>query len=128
MAQSLTANGFFGYDPAVGDLQLAHFGPETSDDTFTQAALTVEGKFSDFDLVYAGAFMKRDTHSIADYSDYSEFYDRVYGSGAYWTDHAGKPIMPQELGGSVGYFQKCTHKLRLATPHKLPVQATAGCS
>jgi outer membrane receptor protein involved in Fe transport len=126
MAQSLTADGFFGYDPAVGDLQLAHFGPETSDDTFTQAALTVEGKFSNFDLTYAGAFMKRDTHSIADYSDYSLFYDRVYGSGAYWTDHAGKPIMPQELVVSVGYFQKWSHELRLSTPQDLPVRATAG--
>src|SRR6267378_2573523 len=67
IVQSVTTNGFFGYDPAVGDLKITHFGPETSDDTFTQSALTVEGKFSDFDLTYAGAFMKRDTHSIADY-------------------------------------------------------------
>src|SRR5258706_8652916 len=115
MAESLKANGFFGYDPAVGDLQIAHFGPETSDDTFTQASLTVEGKFSNFDLTYAGAFMKRDTHSIADYSDYSEFYDRVYVSGSYWTDHAGKPIMPQELVVSGSYVQKWSHEVRLST-------------
>ena len=126
MVQSLTANGFFGYDPAVGDLQITHFGPETSDDTFSQAALTVEGKFSDFDLTYAGAFLKRDTHSIADYSDYSEFYDRAYGSGAYWTDHAGKPIMPQELVVTKGYFQKWSHEVRLSTPQQLPVHATVG--
>jgi iron complex outermembrane recepter protein len=126
MVQSLNANGFFGYDPAVGDLQLVHFGPETSDDTFSQAALTIEGRISNFDLTYAGAFMKRDTHSIADYSDYSEFYDRVFGSGAYWTDHAGKPIMPQELVVSVGYFQKWSHELRLSTPQDLPVRATVG--
>jgi iron complex outermembrane receptor protein len=126
MAQSLKANGFFGYDPAVGDLQVVHFGPETSDDTFTQAALTVEGKFSNFDLTYAGAFMKRDTHSIADYSDYSEFYDRIFGSGAYWVDHAGKPIMPQELVVTKGYFQKWSHELRLSTPQDLPVRATVG--
>jgi outer membrane receptor protein involved in Fe transport len=126
MVQSLTANGFFGYDPAVGDLQVTHFGPETSDDTFSQAALTVEGKFSNFDLTYAGAFMKRNTHSIADYSDYSEFYDRIFGSGAYWTDHAGKPIMPQELVVSTGYFQKWSHELRLSTPQDLPVRATVG--
>ncbi|HEV7611359.1 MAG TPA: TonB-dependent receptor [Steroidobacteraceae bacterium] len=126
MAQSLKANGFFGYDPAVGDLKLVHFGPETSDDTFSQAALTVEGKISNFDITYAGAFMKRDTHSIADYSDYSEFYDRVFGSGAYWVDHAGKPIMPQELVVSVGYFQKWSHELRLSTPQDLPVRATIG--
>jgi iron complex outermembrane receptor protein len=67
---------------------VVHFGPENSQDSFVQSALTVEGKFSDFDLVYAGAYMKRTTHSIADYSDYSEFYDRVYGSGAIWQ---GKP-------------------------------------
>ncbi|GAC1668589.1 MAG: TonB-dependent receptor [Steroidobacteraceae bacterium] len=126
MVQSLTANGFFGYDPAVGDLKLVHFGPETSDDTFGQAALTVEGKISNFDITYAGAFMKRDTHSIADYSDYSEFYDRVFGSGAYWTDHAGKPIMPQELVVTKGYFQKWSHELRLSTPQDLPVRATVG--
>lgn len=126
MVQSLNADGFFGYDPAVGDLQIAHFGPETSDDTFSQAALTVEGKFSNFDLTYAGAFMKRDTHSIADYSDYSEFYDRIFGSGAYWTDHAGKPIMPQQLVVSRGYFQKWSHELRLSTPQELPVHATVG--
>jgi iron complex outermembrane receptor protein len=126
MVQSLNADGFFGYDPGVGDLQVVHFGPETSDDTFSQAALTVEGKFSNFDLTYAGAFMKRDTHGIADYSDYSEFYDRIFGSGAYWVDHAGKPIMGQELVVSVGYFQKWSHELRLSTPQDLPVRATVG--
>jgi outer membrane receptor protein involved in Fe transport len=126
LAQSLTTDGFFGYDPAVGDLQVVHFGPESSDDTFIQAALTVAGKISNFDLTYAGAFMKRDTHSIADYSDYSEFYDRVYGSGAYWTDHAGKPIMPQQLVIDKGYFQKWSHEVRLSTPQELPVHATAG--
>jgi iron complex outermembrane recepter protein len=126
MGQSVTSNGFFGYDPAVGDLQVVHFGPERSDDTFVQTALTVEGKFSNFDITYAGAFMKRTTHSIADYSDYSEFYDRVYGSGAYWTGADGKPIMPQELVVTKGYFQKWSHELRFNTPQNLPVRATVG--
>jgi iron complex outermembrane recepter protein len=126
MAQGVSSEGFFGYDPAVGDLQLVHSGPESSNDTFTQSALTVEGKFSDFDLIYAGAFMKRSTHSIADYSDYSEFYDRVYGSGAYWTDHQGKPIMPQEFVVTKGYFQKWSNEVRLNTPQDLPVRATVG--
>ena len=33
-ARSLTTEGFFGYDPAVGDLELAHFGPENSQDSW----------------------------------------------------------------------------------------------
>jgi iron complex outermembrane recepter protein len=126
MGQSLSSEGFFGYDPGVGDLQVTHFGPEYSNDTFTQSALTIEGKYSNFDITYAGAFMKRDTHSIADYSDYSEFYDRVYGSGAYWTGADGKPIMPQELVVTKGYFEKWSHEVRLDTPQDLPVRATVG--
>jgi iron complex outermembrane receptor protein len=126
MGQRVTSEGFFGYDPAVGDLQVTHFGPEFSDDSFMQSALTVEGKVSDFDIVYAGAYMKRTTHSIADYSDYSYFYDKVAGSGAYWTGSNGQPIMPQQLVVSKGAFEKWSHELRLSTPQDLPVRATAG--
>lgn len=126
MGQSIASSGFFGYDPAVGDLDLVHFGPENSQDSFTQSALTVEGKFADFDLVYAGAYMKRTTHSIADYSDYSEFYDRVYGSGAIWQDAKGDPIMPQELVVTKGYFQKWSHEVRLSSPQDLPIRGTVG--
>ena len=42
--QQTAATGFFGYDPAVGALELVHFGPENDQDSFTQSALTVEGK------------------------------------------------------------------------------------
>jgi iron complex outermembrane receptor protein len=126
MGQTVSTSGFFGYDPAVGDLQVTHFGPERSDDTFVQSALTVEGKIGNFDLTYAGAFLKRTTHSIADYSDYAEFYDRVYGSGAYWTGADGKPIMPQQLVVTKGYFQKWSNEVRLSTPRDLPVHATLG--
>jgi outer membrane receptor protein involved in Fe transport len=126
MGQTVSTNGFFGYDPAMGFLNLAHFGPETSNDSFTQEALTVEGKIGNFDLTYAGAYMKRSTHSIADYSDYSEFYDRLYGSGAYWTGANGKPIMGQELVVVKGYFEKWSHEIRLSTPADLPVRGTAG--
>ena len=126
MGQSLTTEGFFAYDPAVGDLKVAHFGPENSDDTWWQGALTIEGHVSNFDIVYAGAFMKRDVHSLADYSDYTEFYDRAYGSGALWVGNAGTPIMAQELVNTKGYFQKWSHELRVSTPADLPVRGTLG--
>ena len=126
MAQKVTTDGFFAYDPGIGDLQVAHFGPENSRDDWYQAALTVEGKFSDFDLVYAGAFMRRNVSSIADYSDYSEFYDRYFGSGAYWTGANGNPIMPQEFVYTKGAFEKWSHEVRLTTPQDLPVKGTVG--
>lgn len=132
MGQRVTSEGFFGYDPAIGDLQVAHFGPEYSSDSWMQSALTVEGKVSDFDIVYAGAFMKRTLQSIADYSDYSYFYDKIDGYGASWTGSptagtsGGSPIMPQELVVSNSSFEKFSHELRISTPQDLQVRGTAG--
>ena len=126
MGQSVTTEGFFAYDPSVADLAVVHYGPEAADDNWYQTALTVEGKISNFDLVYAGSFMKRDTHTIADYADYSIFYDRVYGSGTVWQGNGGTPVMPQEFVNGVGYFQKWSQELRVTTPQDQPVKATVG--
>ena len=41
------------------------------DDRWTQAALTVEGKIGNFDLVYAFAHLKRDVDTESDYTDYA---------------------------------------------------------
>jgi iron complex outermembrane recepter protein len=126
MAQNTQTEGFFAYDPGVGDLDVVHFGPENSSDAWYQLALTVEGKVNNFDIVYAGGYFKRETASIGEYSDYSEFYDRVYGSGANWVGNKGTPIMPQEFVDGGGYFEKWSHELRVSTPDNLPVQATVG--
>ena len=126
IAQSMSTEGFFGYDPAIGDLEVTHFGPENSQDNWQQSALTVEGKLSNYDLVYSGGYMKRTSHTIADYSDYSLFYDRVFGSGAYWTGDNNQPIMPQQLVIGGGYFEKWSHEIRVTSPVEDPVRFTAG--
>jgi outer membrane receptor protein involved in Fe transport len=126
IAQSTSTEGFFGYDPVVGDLKVTHFGPENSHDNWQQSALTVEGKLSNWDLVYAGGYMKRTSHGIADYSDYSLFYDRVLGYGSYWVGNDGNPIMPQQLVNNGGYFEKWSNELRITSPADLPVKGTAG--
>ena len=126
IAQSTSTEGFFGYDPAIGDLQITHFAPENSHDNWQQSALTVEGKFSNYDLVYSGGYLKRTSHTIADYSDYSLFYDRIFGSGAYWLGDNGQPIMPQQLVIGGGYFEKWSHELRITSPAEDPVRFTAG--
>jgi iron complex outermembrane recepter protein len=132
MGQRVTSEGFFAFDPAVHDLEVVHFGPEYSSDSWMQSALTVEGKVSNFDIVYAGAFMKRNAQSIADYSDYSYFYDKIDGYGASWTGSptigtsGGSPIMPQELVVSNSTFEKFSHEVRVSTPQDLPVRGTAG--
>jgi iron complex outermembrane recepter protein len=126
MGQNVKSNGYFAMDPAVGDLEVVHFGPEKTNDSWTQSALTVEGKTGALDVTYAGAYMKRTQQSIADYSDYSYFYDSVNGSGQYWLDHAGNPVMPQQFVVGDNLFEKWSHELRFSTPQNLPVKATFG--
>jgi outer membrane receptor protein involved in Fe transport len=124
--QSDTTRGFFGYDPAMGNLEVAHFGPESSHDTWTQSTLTIEGKVSNFDIVYAGGYVKRNQHTIADYSDYSEFYDKMNGSGASYVGNDGNPIMPQQFVIGAGDFEMWSQELRMTTPLDRPVHATVG--
>ena len=68
MGQALDANGFFGYDPPSATCRSRTSAPRHSTTRSRRSALTVEGKIGDFDIVYAGAYMKRNDHSIADYS------------------------------------------------------------
>ncbi|MGA9366711.1 MAG: TonB-dependent receptor, partial [Steroidobacteraceae bacterium] len=124
--ESDNTDGFFGYDPAMGAFQVAHFGPENSQDDWVQSALTVEGKVHDFDIVYAGGYVKRNQHSVADYSDYSEFYDKMTTYGSTYVGNNGKPIMPQQFVIGAGDFEMWSQELRVTTPVDEPVHATAG--
>jgi iron complex outermembrane recepter protein len=126
VAQKISTEGFFAYDPAVGEFDVTHFGPEDALDNFYLASLTVEGKVNNFDIVYATGYFKRDGSSVADYSDYSEFYDRVNGSGAGWVGNNGNPIMPQQFVNGGGYFEKWSHELRVTTPSDYFLRATVG--
>ena len=91
-------NPAMGYDPGVTDLAVKHFYPETSDDRWYQAALTVEGKVGNFDLTYVFSHMKRDVDSESDYSDYGFWYDTLAGYGAYFYDDNGVLINPASVG------------------------------
>ena len=75
MGQSTKANGFNAYDPALGAFNLEHFSPDSVQDNFIDTALTVQGKISNFDLIYTGAYLKRHDLTHTDYSDYSLAYD-----------------------------------------------------
>ncbi len=132
MGQSTAANGFFAYDPGVGPLQVTHFGPENTQDSFSLAGLTVTGKVSDLDVVYAGGWLTRNAHSVADYSDYSYFYDKYYGSGSFWHGNGatpgtlGGPTEPQEYVITTGHYTKWNNELRVSTPQDWRLSGTAG--
>jgi outer membrane receptor protein involved in Fe transport len=127
MGQKQTTKGNVAYDPKVGDLKIVRFYPENSEDKFVQAALTVEGKVGKFDVVYAGAYLKRDDLVNSDYSDYAYFYDVAYGYGAYWYDNDGVPLADpsQYINGTDGYKRQ-SHELRISSPQDQRLRFVAG--
>jgi len=125
-AQRTEADGNFSYDPGRGRLKAARFRPDTLDDKWLQAALTIQGQVSNLDITYAGAKMKRWIDGQSDYSDYAYFYDTLYGYGAYWTDDAGNPIDISQYIQSKDVFTKESHEFRVATPADQRVRVTAG--
>ena len=80
MAQKANYNGSYGYRTGGKAFEITRFNPETTYDRWWQAALTVEGRFSNFNVVYAGAYLDRNDETKSDYVDYSYFYDCCYTS------------------------------------------------
>ena len=131
MGQEQKSNGLFAYDPSIGDLKVAHYFPESAKDRWWQAALTVEGRISNFNLVYAGAYLKRDFFSESDYSDYSFFYDHftyegAYYYGSYFVDNAGDLIDWGQYIQGKDRFTKQSHELRLSSPQDQRFRFVAG--
>ena len=126
MAQKQEANGTFGFDPSVGDLQVQHVYPEKSDDQWMQAALTIEGRIANLDLVYAGSYLDRDVDTESDYSDYSYWYDVRYGYGAYIYDDDGALINPSQYIQGKDRYERESHELRLSSPSDLRTRFVAG--
>jgi outer membrane receptor protein involved in Fe transport len=115
MGQHQKANGSSGYEPVIGDLALHHYFPERSDDRWTQAALTVQGKIGNFDLTYAYSHLKRDVDSDADYSDYY-WYDKLAAYGEYFYDDNNVLIPPAQRIHAKDGYTKTSHELRLTSP------------
>jgi outer membrane receptor protein involved in Fe transport len=122
IGQDQRNHGSFGYDPRTGDLQVQHFFPERYHDRFVQAALTIEGKIGNWDLTYAGAYMKRKINSQADYIDYAEAYDSLYADLGglagyfYYQDNAGNTILPTQTIIGRDKFNKLSQELRISSP------------
>ena len=126
MAQSAQVHGIYAFDPSIGDLEVSHRFPEQSEDRWVQSALTVQGKIGNFDLVYTGAHLNRSDHYDQDYSDYSFWYDTLYGYGAYIHDNAGNLIDPSQYIHAADKYRKTSNELRISSPKDYPFRFVAG--
>jgi len=126
MAQKTRANGAAGFDRTVGDLKVAHALPESIEDKWVQAALTLQGKIGNWDMTYAGAYLKRDDDTKQDYADYSFFYDVCCQYGAYAYDNDGNLVDPSQFIAGSDRYKKQSHELRFSSPAENRWRLTAG--
>jgi outer membrane receptor protein involved in Fe transport len=125
-------HGSFGTDALVGDLKVQHFLPEYTHDRFIQGALTIEGKIGNWDLTYAGAYLKRKINAASDYTDYAEAYDNLYASYGglagyfYYKDNAGNQVQPLQHIIGTDKFNKLSQELRIASPSSEPLRVVGG--
>lgn len=122
--QHQKAGGTFAFDPHVGDLAVQDYTPDSNVDQWYQSALTVEGKISDFDLVYSVGYFERHETVVSDYSEYSLAYD-YYGYSRF-RNSAGQLINPSQNQVQIDRYTKITQELRLTSPVSDRFRYTVG--
>jgi iron complex outermembrane receptor protein len=124
--QNQVSNGGFLFDPRKGDLKVTDYLPSKNKDRWYQAALTIQGKLSDWDVTYAGGYFQRKVDNRSDYSYYSVAYD-TYGSYAtYYPLANGTFIDPTQNSILGDKYTKMTHELRVSSPTENRFRLTAG--
>jgi len=120
-------NGNYGYNRPLGDLEVLHFLPEYVRDKWYQAALTIQGKIANFNVLYSGSYMNRHVNSEADYTDYTYWYENLFPSyDQYFVDNAGNPVNPSQFIVGKDQFIKQSHEVRISSPADYPVRVVGG--
>jgi len=126
MYQRQFSNGGYLFDPKLGDLKVTDYLPSTYKDKWWQAALTIQGKLSDWDVTYAGGYFQRRIDNKPDYSYYSVAYD-TYGYYATFFQRPDGTFLDPTQNAILGdKYTKQTHELRVNSPTDKPFRLTAG--
>jgi outer membrane receptor protein involved in Fe transport len=128
--QHQVSHGAFLYDPKAGDLDVHDFTPDYNRDHWYQAALTIQGKLSDWDVTYAGGYFERTTENQTDYSYYTVAYDGGAHQGSFYYTYFptanGGFLDPTEEQFLKDHYTKQSHELRVSSPADKPLRLTTG--
>ena len=118
MYQESSVNGiWFDNEPYTGrEFEVTRFFPDTQDEDWYQASLTLEGQIGDLNLVYAGAYLDRNVESNYDYSGYAEYMDDLYdyyGYACYLYDAQGGCADPSQYVFGDQNWERQSHEIRL---------------
>ncbi|HVN44740.1 MAG TPA: TonB-dependent receptor [Steroidobacteraceae bacterium] len=131
LGQYQKSEGDFAYDPKFGDLNIGDYFHPFNKDGWYQAALTVEGKLSNWDVLYSGGYFEREVHNLVDYSQYSIAYDAqsIGNSYAYtrFIDSTGHLLdRPVQYTNNHDHYTKFSNELRVSSPADYRLRAILG--
>jgi iron complex outermembrane recepter protein len=107
-----------------GKYTTVQYNPESSQDKWINAALTIEGKIGNWDMTLAGGHLRRKTETESDYSDYSYFYDAIYGSS--WVDNGNNVINPNQYVQGIDRYRKSFAEFRVSSPQDASLRFIGG--
>jgi len=120
------AKGTFGFDPVrAGDLKVHEFAPDLNIDKWLQATLAIQGKLGDFDVTYAGGYLKRHINNDQDYSYYTVYYDNITGYTNF-PDGKGGFLDPTQRYHNEQRLTKQSHEVRISSDKDNRFSFTAG--
>jgi len=125
MGQYQKANGSYAQERGL-KYQTIQYNPEGSVDKWWNAGLTIQGKLGNWDVTYAGGYLKRNDRTQSDYSDYSYFYDAISGYGAYFYDNNGNYVSPNQYIQGKDRYNKKFQEFRIASPSDKRLRLIAG--
>jgi len=129
MGQIQNADGSFAQERSTAvnrSLQTVQYNPESSKDKWLQAALTIEGKIGSWDLVATSGQLWRRTDTESDYSDYSYFYDALFGSGEFLYDNNENLVNPNQYIQANDRYRRSFGEIRLSSPQEAPLRFIGG--
>lgn len=136
--QTLETDGVFFVDPDLGDLEIERFTEDSLEDEFENYNWTLSGRINELEIVYAGAFTKREANQVVDYTDYLfvgqyiPYYicDRTvsYETGGYTPAAIGSGTCqaPNLFVTNDVESEFQTHELRFSTDQSSSLRATFG--
>ena len=131
--QDMNASGVFYQLPTgsegqkLNPLEVTLFNNGMTTDTFSNTALTVNGKVGKLDLVYTGAYLVRNSTQIQDYTNYAR---GVYGTYYQCTGYSGASVnkcyTPSSTWHDTTHNVNQSHEFRLSTPQDWTISGIAG--
>ena len=111
----------------LNKLEVTLFNQAEVKDKFSNTALTIHGRLGNLDVVYSGAYLKRDSEQIADYTNYARgVWASYYQCTGYSGSSVDKCYSPSATWNDVTQNINQSHEFRLTTPGDKRLRVVAG--